>query len=71
MEGCFHQIFSSIKIDILDILVKEGEIKNQKEKAEELSDKLTLLNKNLEQMVEKRTIELKSAKEYAEAAKPF
>ncbi|WP_372713476.1 sensor histidine kinase, partial [Ilyobacter sp.] len=68
MEGCFHQIFSSIKIDILDILVKEGEIKNQKEKAEELSDKLTLLNKNLEQMVEKRTIELKSAKEYAEAA---
>jgi len=68
MEGCFHQIFSSIKIDIIDILVKESEIKKQKEKAEELSEKLTLLNKNLEQMVEKRTTQLKSAKEHAEAA---
>jgi two-component system sensor histidine kinase BarA len=68
MEGCFHQIFSSIKIDILDILVKEGEIKKEKEKAEKLSEKLTLLNKNLEEIVEKRTKQLKSAKEHAEAA---
>lgn len=68
MEGCFQQVFSSIKVDILDILVKEGEIKKEKEKAEELSEKLTLLNKNLEEIVEKRTEELKYAKERAEAA---
>lgn len=71
MEGCFHQIFSSIKIDILDILVKEGEIKKEKEKAEKLSEKLTFLNKNLENMVEKRTEELKFSKEYAESANRF
>lgn len=71
MDGCFQQIFSSIKIDILDILVKEGEIKKEKEKAEKLSEKLTLLNKNLEQMVDKRTKELKFSKEHAEAANKF
>ncbi len=71
IDGSFHKIFSSIKTDILDILVKERELKKEKEKAEELSKKLTLLNKNLEYIVEKRTRELKSAKEHAETANKF
>jgi len=64
LEECFHQVFSEIKIDILDILVKEGEIKKEKEKAENLSEKLIFLNKNLENIVEKRTKELKSANNF-------
>ena len=30
MEKCLYEVFSSIKMDILDILVKEGEIKREK-----------------------------------------
>ena len=56
LEDCFYKVFSYVKTDILDILVKEGEIKREKEKAEALSEKLRLLNKNLEDMVEQRTI---------------
>lgn len=68
LEDCFYKVFSSVKTDILDILVKEGEIKREKEKAEALSEKLRLLNKNLEDMVEQRTKELSFSKEVAESA---
>ena len=68
LEDCFYKVFSSVKTDILDILVKEGEIKREKEKAEALSKKLRLLNKNLEDMVEQRTKELSFSKEVAESA---
>jgi two-component system sensor histidine kinase BarA len=68
LEDCFYKVFSSVKIDILDILVKEGEIKREKEKAEALSEKLRLLNKNLEDIVEQRTKELSFSKEVAESA---
>ena len=68
MEECLYQVFSSIKMDILDILVKEGEIKREKEKAQLLSDELQQLNKNLEKIVSQRTNELMIAKENAESA---
>lgn len=68
LEKCFYTVFSSVKIDILDILMKEGELKREKEKAENLSKELTQLNKNLEYMVEKRTEELSISKELAESA---
>lgn len=68
LEDCFYKVFSSVKTDILDILVKEGEIKREKEKAEALSEKLRLLNKNLEDIVEQRTKELSFSKEVAESA---
>ncbi|WP_291258742.1 response regulator [Fusobacterium sp.] len=68
MEECLYQVFSSIKIDILDILVKEGEIKKEKEKAQLLSDELQQLNKNLEEIVLQRTKELSISKENAESA---
>lgn len=68
MEECLYKVFSSIKIDILDILVKEGEIKKEKEKAQRLSDELQLLNKNLEKIVFQRTKELSISKENAEHA---
>lgn len=68
LEDCFYKVFSSVKTDILDILVKEGEIKREKEKAEALSEKLSLLNKNLEDIVEQRTKELSFSKEVAESA---
>lgn len=58
MEDCFYKVFSSVKTDIMDILVKEGEIKREKEKAEALSEELRLLNKNLESIVATRTKEL-------------
>ena len=68
LEDCFYKVFSSVKTDILDILVKEGEIKREKEKAEALSEKLRLLNKNLEDIVDQRTKELSFSKEVAESA---
>ncbi|MBQ3437349.1 MAG: hybrid sensor histidine kinase/response regulator, partial [Fusobacterium sp.] len=68
MEKCFLDIFTSIKADIFDILIKEGELKREKEKAEELSSKLVSLNKNLEIIVADRTRELLAAKENAEYA---
>lgn len=68
MEDCLYKVFSSIKIDILDMLVKEGEIKKEKEKAQILSDELQLLNKNLENIVSQRTKELSISKENAELA---
>lgn len=68
MEKCLYEVFSSIKMDILDILVKEGEIKREKEKAQILSDKLQQLNKNLEEIVSQRTKELIISKENAESA---
>lgn len=68
LEDCFYKVFSSVKSDILDILVKEGEIKREKEKAEALSEKLRSLNRNLEDMVEQRTRELSLSKEVAESA---
>lgn len=68
LEDCFYKVFSSVKSDILDILVKEGEIKREKEKAEALSEKLRSLNRNLEDMVEQRTKELSFSKEVAESA---
>lgn len=68
MEDCLYKVFSSIKIDILDMLVKEGEIKKEKEKAQVLSDELQRLNKNLEDIVSQRTKELSISKENAELA---
>lgn len=68
LEDCFYKVFSSVKTDILDILVKEGEIKREKEKAKALSEKLRLLNKNLEDIVDQRTKELSFSKEVAESA---
>ncbi len=68
MEECLYKVFSSIKMDILDILVKEGEIKREKEKAQHLSDELQQLNKNLEEIVSQRTKELIISKENAESA---
>lgn len=68
LEKCFHTVFSSVKIDILDILMKEGELKREKEKAETLSKELTQLNKNLGYIVERRTKELSIAKDLAESA---
>lgn len=68
MEECLYKVFSSIKMDILDILVKEGEIKREKEKAQLLSDELQQLNKNLEKIVSQRTKELIISKENAESA---
>lgn len=68
MEDCFYKVFSSVKTDIMDILVKEGEIKREKEKAEALSEELRLLNKNLESIVATRTKELIISKEIAESA---
>ena len=68
LEDCFYKVFSSVKTDILDILVKEGKIKREKEKAEALSEKLRLLNKNLEDIVDQRTKELSFSKEVAESA---
>lgn len=68
MEECLYKVFSSIKMDILDILVKEGEIKREKEKAQILSDELQQLNKNLEEIVSQRTKELIISKENAESA---
>ena len=68
LENCFSEIFSTVKLDILDILVKEEEIKKEKEKAEVLSEKLRELNKNLEDKVIERTKELSISKEIAESA---
>lgn len=68
MEECLQKVFSSIKMDILDILVKEGEIKKEKEKVQLYSDKLQQLNKNLEKIVAQRTKELIISKENAESA---
>lgn len=68
IEECFTNIFSSIKKDILELLIKENEIKRAKENAEKLSSDLTFLNKNLENIVSLRTKELSIAKEDAEAA---
>lgn len=68
MEKCFLEIFTSIKTDIFNILIKEGELKREKEKAEELSSELVSLNKNLEIKVSERTNELLIEKEKAEYA---
>lgn len=68
LEECFNEIFSNVKLDILDILVKEEEIKKEKEKAEVLSSELKELNKNLENKVAERTKELSISKELAESA---
>ena len=68
LENCFSEIFSTVKLDILDILIKEEEIKKEKEKAEVLSEKLRELNKNLEDKVIERTKELSISKEIAESA---
>ena len=40
LQECFSEVFSTVKLDILDILVKEEEIKKEKEKAEILSGEL-------------------------------
>ena len=45
LQTCFTEVFSTVKLDILDILVKEEEIKKEKEKAEILSAELKELNK--------------------------
>ena len=66
LQECFNEVFSTIKLDILDILVKEEEIK--KEKAEILSTELKELNKNLKDKVNERTKELSISKEIAESA---
>lgn len=68
MDKCFNKVFTEVKSDIMDILVKEGQLKKEKEKAEKLSEDLTLLNKNLENIVEIRTKELSNSKEIAESA---
>ncbi|ATV67972.1 MAG: response regulator [Fusobacterium periodonticum] len=68
LQECFNEVFSTIKLDILDILVKEEEIKKEKEKAEILSTELKELNKNLEDKVRERTKELSISKEIAESA---
>lgn len=68
LQECFNEVFSTIKLDILDILVKEEEIKKEKEKAEILSTELKELNKNLEDKVRERTKELRISKEMAESA---
>ena len=68
LQECFSEVFSTIKLDILDILVKEEEIKKEKEKAEILSAELKELNKNLEDKVRERTKELSISKEIAESA---
>ncbi len=68
LQECFNEVFSTIKLDILDILVKEEEIKKEKEKAEILSTELRELNKNLEDKVNERTKELIISKEMAESA---
>ena len=68
LQECFNEVFSTIKLDILDILVKEEEIKKEKEKAEILSTELKELNKNLEDKVAERTKELSISKEIAESA---
>ena len=68
LQECFNEVFSTIKLDILDILVKEEEIKKEKEKAEILSTELKELNKNLEDKVNERTKELSISKEIAESA---
>ena len=68
LQECFSEVFSTIKLDILDILVKEEEIKKEKEKAEILSAELKELNKNLEDKVSERTKELSISKEIAESA---
>ena len=65
LQECFNEVFSTIK---LDILVKEEEIKKEKEKAEILSTELKELNKNLEDKVNERTKELSISKEIAESA---
>ena len=33
MEDCFYKVFSSVKTDIMDILVKEGEDKKREGKS--------------------------------------
>ena len=68
LQTCFTEVFSTVKLDILDILVKEEEIKKEKEKAEILSAELKELNKNLEDKVAERTKELSISKEIAESA---
>lgn len=68
LQECFNEVFSTIKLDILDILVKEEEVKKEKEKAEILSTELRELNKNLEDKVNERTKELIISKEIAESA---
>ena len=68
LQECFSEVFSTVKLDILDILVKEEEIKKEKEKAEILSEELKELNKNLEDKVVERTKELSISKEVAESA---
>ena len=68
LQECFSEVFSTVKLDILDILVKEEEIKKEKEKAEILSGELKELNKNLEDKVVERTKELSISKEVAESA---
>lgn len=68
MEECLYKVFSSIKMDILEMLVKEGQIKKEKEKAQSLSNELQQLNRNLESIVKERTKELILSKEIAESA---
>ena len=68
LQECFSEVFSTVKLDILDILVKEEEIKKEKEKAEILSAELKELNRNLEDKVAERTKELSISKEIAESA---
>ena len=68
LQECFSEVFSTVKLDILDILVKEEEIKKEKEKAEILSAELKELNKSLEDKVNERTRELSISKEIAESA---
>ena len=68
LQSCFSEVFSTVKLDILDILVKEEEVKKEKEKAEILSAELKELNKSLEDKVAERTKELSISKEIAESA---
>lgn len=68
MELWLEDVFSFLKIETLDFLMKEAELKREEEKAKKLSEELTEFNKNLESLVKKRTKELRISKEQAEVA---
>jgi len=68
MDLLVQDVFSFLKKDTLNFLMKEAELKREEEKAKKLSEDLIAFSKNLESLVRKRTDELNISKEQAEVA---
>lgn len=62
------KVFSLLKEDMLEFIVRESELKKREEESHKLSDELLEFNKNLENLIKERTLELSKSKEMAEVA---